>query len=126
MAHFAKVLDGKVVDVIVADQDFMDNYVDTTPGTWLKTSYNTRGGIHYEAGTNHQTQSSDQSKALRKNFAGIGWNYDEDDDAFYAPQEFSSWTLNTTTYLWEPPVTYPTDGELYEWNEETQTWDAVE
>ena len=115
MAHYAKVLDGKVINVIVAEADFFKTFIDETPGTWIQTSYNTRGGVHYEPNTN--TASSDQSKALRKNYAGIGFIYDKDKDAFYEPQPYASWTLNSTTYYWEPPVTYPSDGKSYVWDE---------
>ena len=115
MAHYAKVLDGKVINVIVAEADFFKTFIDDTPGTWIQTSYNTRGGVHYEP--NSHTPSSDQSKALRKNYAGLGFIYDKDKDAFYAPQPYASWTLNSTTYYWEPPVTYPSDGKEYIWNE---------
>lgn len=124
MAHYAKVKDGKVLNVIVAEADFFDTFVDTTPGQWIQTSYNTKGGIHYDPETGEP--SADQSKALRYNYAWIGGNYDSTADAFYAPQKYDSWTLNTTSYTWESPVAYPTDGAVYEWNEETQTWDAVE
>ena len=115
MAHYAKVRDGIVLQVIVAEADFFKTFVDTEPGRWIQTSYNTRGGVHYEP--NSITPSSDQSKALRKNYAGIGFTYDKDKDAFYAPQPYASWTLNSTTYYWEPPVTYPSDGKSYIWNE---------
>tara|TARA_B100001769_G_scaffold220705_1_gene180886 strand:+ start:1440 stop:1832 length:393 start_codon:yes stop_codon:yes gene_type:complete len=115
MAHYAKVLDGKVINVIVAEADFFNTFIDDTAGTWIQTSYNTRGGVHYEP--NSHTPSSDQSKALRKNYAGIGFIYDKDKDAFYEPQPYASWTLNSTTYYWEPPVTYPSDGKSYVWDE---------
>tara|TARA_B100001564_G_scaffold348246_1_gene349962 strand:- start:41 stop:433 length:393 start_codon:yes stop_codon:yes gene_type:complete len=115
MAHYAKVLDGKVINVIVAEADFFNTFIDDTAGTWIQTSYNTRGGVHYEP--NSHTPSSDQSKALRKNYAGIGFMYDKDKDAFYEPQPYASWTLNSTTYYWEPPVTYPSDGKSYVWDE---------
>jgi hypothetical protein len=130
MSHFAKVNQGKVIQVIVAEQDFIDNFVDTTPGKWIQTSYNTYGGVHYDPLTGEP--SEDQSKALRYNFAMLDGNYDATADAFYAPQAFSSWTLNTNTYLWEAPVALPDDaiengGDVkYRWNEETTSWDAVE
>ena len=124
MAHFAKVKDGKVLTVIVADQDFVDSYDDGIPGQWIKTSYNTLKGVHYTNG-DFSTPSDTQEKALRKNFACEGYVYDRIRDAFYAPQPYPSWTLNETTCDWEPPVAYPTDGESYTWNEETQSWDAV-
>ena len=95
MAHYAKVVNGIVERVIVAEAEFFDTFVDDTPGKWIQTSYNTRGGIHYEPNSN--TPSSDQSKALRKNYAGVGFNYDSDNDAFYERQPYASWKLNTTT-----------------------------
>lgn len=120
MAHYAKVRDDKVVTVIVAEKEFFDTFVDDTPGKWVQTSYNTRGGVHYQPNTN--TPSSDQSKALRKNYAGVGFVYDSDKDAFYEPQPYDSWTLNTTTCLWEAPVAYPTDGKAYTWDETSKSW----
>lgn len=122
MAHFAKVVDGVVSQVIVAEPEFFDTFVDSSPGTWIQTSYNTRGGVHYSP----ETGEPDGGIALRKNYAGIGHTYDATRDAFYAPQPYPSWTLNETSCIWEAPVAYPTDGEFYNWNEETQTWDAVE
>tara|TARA_R110001606_G_scaffold227395_1_gene375466 strand:+ start:65 stop:418 length:354 start_codon:yes stop_codon:yes gene_type:complete len=117
MAHFAKVNQGLVVEVIVADQDYINNMVDTSPGTWIQTSYNTHGGVHSDGGT-----------PLRKNFAGVGNTYDADRDAFYDPKPYPSWTLNSTTFLWECPVATPEDyvPENYSWNETDQSWDAVE
>ena len=106
MAHYAKVLDGKVTNVIVADQEFFKTFVDTEPGEWIQTSYNTHGGVHSLGGT-----------PLRKNYANIGGNYDRINDVFYNQQPFPSWTLNSTTYIWEPPITYPTDGKDYYWKE---------
>ena len=122
MAHFAKVADGKVVNVIVAEPDFFDTFVDDTPGEWLQCSYNTRGGIHYQPNSN--IPSEDQSKALRKNFPGVGYFYDADADAFYAPPppDWPSWTLNKETFIWEPPVPHPDDGIIYDWDEATQSW----
>ena len=114
MAHYAKVLNGKVVNVIVIDEDEMSNFVDTSPGEWIQTSYNTIGGVHTDGGT-----------PLRKNFAGVNFSYDATRDAFIPPKEFSSWVLNDTTCFWEPPVAMPTDGNEYTWNEETTSWDAA-
>ena len=122
MSHFAKVNQGIVTEVLVAEQEFIDSYVDTTPGEWIQTSYNTFGGVHYDRSTNPPTPSGDQSKALRKNYAGIGMIYDKDKDAFYQPQPYASWILNATTCLWEPPVAYPDDGKYYEWNESSKSW----
>jgi len=118
MSHFAKIESNIVTQVIVAEQDF----INTQEGTWVQTSYNTRGGVHYQPNSN--TPSEDQSKALRKNYAGIGYTYDSTKDAFIPPKPFESFTLNETTCLWEAPVSYPTDGEAYVWNEDTQSWDA--
>lgn len=109
MAHFAKVVNNIVVQVIVAEQE----YIDTLSGNWIQTSYNTKGGQH------------PQNKPLRKNYAGIGYTYDPDRDAFIPPQSYPSWTLNEDTCLWDPPVPYPTDDKFYRWNEETQSWDLV-
>jgi len=111
MGHFAKVVDGKVVQVIVAEVEFFDTFVDSSPGTWLQTSYNTLGNKHLKNGT-----------PLRGNYAGIGYTYDVSKDVFYAPQPYPSWVLNTQTYLWTAPVSYPTTGGLYTWDEATQSW----
>ena len=105
MSHFARVENGVVTQVIVAEQDF----VDTQSGTWVQTSYNTRGGVHSEGGT-----------PLRKNYAGVGYHYDG--IGFYAPQPFPSWTLDPATYYWQAPVAMPTDGQMYDWNEATLSW----
>ena len=128
MGHYAKVIGDTVVQVIVAKQDFIDILPDKS--AWIKTSYNTHGGVHYNQDENKRrtTPSSDQSKALRKNFAGIGMTYDKVKDAFIAKQPFPSWTLNESTCQWEAPIAYPgvwgSDVEgKYVWNEETQSWD---
>ena len=110
MSHFAKVVDSKVTQVIVAEKEFFDTFVDSSPGTWLQTSYNTHGNQHPEG------------RPLRGNYAGIGYIYDATNDVFYAPQPFPSWILNNTTWLWEAPVAYPTDGKLYNWDETTKNW----
>ena len=83
-----------------------------------RTSYNTRGGVHY---TNNQP-SQDQSKSFRKNYAGIGYYYDSIRDAFIPPKPFPSWTLNEQTCLWQSPVPYPSDGKMYTWNEDILNW----
>ena len=115
MAHFAKVKNGIVSKVLVANQDFIDNYIDNEAGKWIQTSYNTKGGIHLLGGT-----------PLRKNFAGIGHTYDATRDAFIPLQTYPSWTLNEDSCQWEAPVAYPDDGNMYTWNETDQTWDEVE
>ena len=124
MGHYAKVVDGKVTQVIVAEADFFNTFVDTSPGTWLKTSYNTRGGIHYEPDSN--TPSPDQTKSLRKNYAGIGYSYDLTLDAFIPPKPYPSWVLDEQTCLWNAPVPMPTEGGPYIWDETTQSWVAVQ
>jgi hypothetical protein len=121
MGHFAKVLDGKVLTVIVAESEFFDTFVDTSPGEWIQTSYNTRGGIHYEP--NGVTPSNTQWKALRKNYAsGVGYTYDKSRDAFIPPQPFPSWTLNADTCLWESPVPMPVTEHQFIWNEANKNW----
>jgi len=110
MSHFAKVVDGKVTEVIVAEQDFINNL----DGTWLQTSYNTHGNQHPEG------------RPLRGNYAGIGYNYDATNDVFYAPQQYPSWILNTSNWTWEPPTPRPTDGKQYKWNESITNWQSVE
>jgi hypothetical protein len=113
MSHFAKVCDGKVTQVIVAEKEFFDTFVDSSPGTWIQTSYNTHGNQHPEG------------RPLRGNYAGIGYNYDATNDVFYAPQPYPSWILNNTTWLWEAPVAYPTDDKRYKWNESITNWEEV-
>jgi hypothetical protein len=120
VGHFAKVVDGKVTQVIVAEPEFFQTFVDSSPGAWLQTSYNTRGGVHYQPDSN--TPSADQSKALRKNYAGVGYSYDAAKDAFIPPQPFASWTLDDATCLWNAPVAMPTDGKPYAWDEATTSW----
>jgi len=127
MGHYAKVVDGKVVQVIVAQQDFIDQY--HSGETWIKTSYNTKGGVHYvpsDADTPEEQQripSEDQSKALRKNYAMVGDIYDSVRDAFYDECDFASWTLNEDTCCWEPPIAYPVDENLYYWDEDVHQAD---
>ena len=111
MGHYAKVTDGKVTQVIVAEADFFDTFVDSSPGEWIQTSYNTHGGQHTLGGT-----------PLRKNYAGIGYTYDRVKDAFIPPQPFASWTLDEETCLWESPTPYPTDDKIYHWDETTTSW----
>lgn len=123
MAHFAKVIDGVVIEVIVADQDFIDSGVVGNPEMWIKTSYNTRGGIHYEPNSN--VVSADQSKALRKNYAGIGFTYDIARDAFIPPKPFPSWVFNEETCTWDAPYLMPSDGQAYIWDEAQQRWEAI-
>ena len=117
MAHFAKVVSGIVTKVIVAEQEFFLTFMDDSPGEWIQTSYNTSGGVHAEGGT-----------PLRKNYAGIGFTYDQVRDAFIPPKPYPSWTLNEDSCLWEAPVAYPDadSDERYKWNEETTSWQLIE
>lgn len=124
MAHFAKVVDGKVVQVIVAEPEFFNAFVDSSPGEWIQTSYNTRGGVHYDPESGNP--SEDQSKALRKNYAGVGYSYDSIGDAFVPPRPYASWVLNDQSYLWAAPVAYPDDGQEYLWDEATTSWRITE
>jgi len=114
MSHFAKIENDVVTQVIVAEQEF----VDAQPGEWVQTSYNTRGGVHYAL----NSDTPDGGVALRKNYAGVGYAYDRQRDAFIPPQPFPSWTLNDETCLWNAPVPYPEDGEIWYWNEDLQNW----
>jgi hypothetical protein len=109
MSHFAEIIDGVVQRVIVAEQDF----IDSIPGQWVQTSYNTQGNQHPEG------------RPLRKNYAGIGHVYDSVRDAFYAPQPHPSWTLDEETCFWNPPTPYPEDGNAYAWNEESLSWAVI-
>jgi len=123
MGHFAKVIDNIVVEVIVAEQDFIDSGLVGNPNEWIRTSYNTHGGIHYLPNSNEPNPN--QSQALRKNFAGIGDTYDLTRDAFIAPQPYNSWVLDEFSCLWKSPVPMPNDGKSYEWDEETVSWKLV-
>ena len=102
MSHYAKVVDGKVTQVIVAEAEFFNTFVDTSAGTWIQTSYNTRGNQHTDGGT-----------PLRGNYAGVGYTYDATNDVFYAPQPYASWSLNKDTWTWEAPTPHPADGKAY-------------
>jgi hypothetical protein len=112
MAHYAKIENGLVTQVIVAEQDFIDSGAVGTG--WVQTSYNTRGGQHPEG------------RPLRKNYAGIGYTYDIQRDAFIPPKPFPSWLLNEETCLWDSPVPYPADDKRYNWDEATFSWVEVE
>ena len=135
MGHYAKVKQGKVVKVITADSSFFNNFIDDSPGRWIKTSYNTRKGLHYQADSNITSSivwsdasgsvwdtlsianasgsapitKVEQAKtlALRGNYAGIGFEYDSTLDAFFAPKPYNSWTKDTGSYTYEAPVAYP-------------------
>jgi hypothetical protein len=109
MSHFAKVENGVVTAVIVAEADFINTLPDAA--MWVQTSYNTYGGEHRHGGA-----------PLRKNYAAIGGTYDAQKDSFIPPKTFPSWMLNEDTCLWIAPVPYPEDGKEYGWNEETLSW----
>jgi len=113
MSHFAKVVDGKVTQVIVAEPEFFETFVDSSPGTWIQTSYNTHGNQHPEG------------RPLRGNYAGIGYTYDAQNDVFIAPKPFNSWVINEETWLWEAPTPMPDDGKLYNWDEASTNWKEV-
>lgn len=122
MSHFAKLDENNIVTFVTVGRQEDDGkeqeLCDRTGDIYRQTSYNTRGGVHYTDGV----PSADQSKAFRKNYAGIGYTYDEQRDAFIPPKPFESWLLNEDSCLWEPPVEYPTDGGLYQWDETTGDW----
>jgi hypothetical protein len=130
MAHYAFLDDNNVVtEVIVGKNEGEEGinwelrYGSFRNQVCKRTSYNTRGGIHYDQTTNEP--SADQSKVFRKNYAGIGYTYDQARDAFIPPKPFNSWVLNDTTCLWDPPTPMPEDGKIYVWNEETTSWQEV-
>lgn len=115
MAHFAQIDSNNIVtQVLVIEQDVIDTGLFGEPSSFVQTSYNTHGGVHLLGGT-----------PLRKNYAGIGYIYDSQRDAFYAPQPYNSWTLNEDTCIWEAPTPMPTDGKLYRWDEDTTSWIEV-
>jgi len=109
MSHFAKVENGIVANVIVAEQSVIDSGI--FGHGWIQTSYNTRGGVHVNGGT-----------PLRKNYAGIGYSYDKQRDAFIPPKPFTSWVLNESACLWDAPTPMPTDDKIYRWDEPTLSW----
>jgi len=108
MAIYNKVVNGIVTESIVADADFFNTFIDTTPGTWIEAFKDANG-----------------EAAKRYNYVGVGGEYDATADAFIMPCDYASWTLNTTTYKYEPPVAYPANGNPHVWNEATQSWDDV-
>ena len=121
MSHFAELDSNDVVlRVIAIEQDVLNSGRWGNPASFEQTSYNTRGGIYYMSGTN--TPDPDQSKAFRKNSAGIGYKLDRVRDAFIPPQDFPSWVLNESTCLWDAPTPKPLDGKPYRWDEPTLAW----
>jgi len=127
LAHFAKLDSNNVVIFVTVGRD-EDNGKEAeltarTGDVYKQTSYNTRGGVHYQA---DGSPSADQSKAFRKNYAGLGYTYDAGRDAFIPQKPYASWVLNETTCLWDAPVPMPTDGKRYTWDEATTSWVEVE
>lgn len=126
MAHFAKLDENNIVVYVTVGRDEDNGKEDELTArcgdVYKQTSYNTRGGIHYNPETNEP--SADQSKAFRKNYAGIGYTYDAGRDAFIPPKPFASWVLNETTCLWDAPVPMPADKDTvtYIWDEDTTSW----
>ena len=121
MGHYAKVVNGFVTQVIVAEPSFFDSFQDPEPGDWIETCYHTLGNVHFG-----DDGKPDGAPALRKNYAGIGYHYDRKRDAFIPPKPFASWVLNEDTCLWDSPVPYPEGDKRYKWNEETTNWVEVE
>ena len=128
MSHFAKIENGVVMQVIVADQSFINDGFVGNPNEWIQTSYNTRGGIHYD-----QNNNPDGGIALRGNYAGIGYIYDSINDVFYSQRPLDrnglpcdSWTISSPTWLWKPPISKPESSNLpsvnYSWDEPTKSW----
>ena len=129
MAYYAELDNNNIVTKVRtgASEEVVDLeriYTERFGKVHKRTSYNTRGGVHYKPETNEL--SEDQSEAFRKNYAGVGFTYDETRDAFIPPQPYPSWTLNELSCLWESPIPYPNDEQIYNWNEETQTWESQE
>jgi hypothetical protein len=121
MSHFAKVENGLVTDIIVAEQDFIDSGLVGDPSLWIQTSYNTKGNLHYG-----QDKKPDGGIALRGNYASIGGTYDFNNNVFLDKKPFNSWVLNTNTWLWEPPIPRPVDDEnIYVWDETTISWRKI-
>jgi len=124
MSHFAKLDENNIVTFVTVGRQEDDGreqeLFERTGDIYKQTSYNTRGGVHYDPETGFP--SEDQTKAFRKNYAGIGFTYNEELDAFIPPKPFESWILNETTCLWESPTPYPEDGGVYNWDETTQSW----
>ena len=125
MAHWAQIDENNIVTQVTVgnNNDPDEGYqwlIDNLGGTWIQSSFNTYGGVHY---TSDMVPSEDQSKALRYNYAAIGYTYDPDRDAFIAPKPHESWILNESTCIWEAPIAKPDDGQMYVWNEEAGNWE---
>ena len=123
MGHYVKVVDDIVVNGIVAEPEFFDTFIDSSPGKWIETCYNTRGGKWINPETN--TPDPEGGVPLRGNYAGVGYIYDEENDVFYPPKPYPSWTISAPDWTWTSPVPYPSDENFYEWNEEEQVWEQM-
>ena len=140
MAHFAKLGNGNIVETVVVvnndillDEngveqeqlgiDFLRNLYNEPNAQWKQTSYNTKGGVHYQL--DGETPSEDQSKSFRTRYAFVGGIYSQEHDAFLYPKNYPSWILDENLE-WKAPVDYPTDGQKYNWNETNRTWDLIE
>jgi hypothetical protein len=115
--YYAKVVDGIVIDIIIADQAFIDGGYVGDPSQWYETTHNARGGVHYDRNNN-----PDSAPVIRKNYAYIGGTYDANKDAFIDPQPFPSFTLNEETCTWVPPIPYPDESKQYYWDESVRNW----
>lgn len=125
MAHWSKINDDNVVTQIFITDDndkaFHQQWLtDTYGGRWIETSFNTFAGVHTDPETHVQT--TDSTKAFRKNYGGIGYTYDDARDAFIPPKRFASWILDEETCVWVPPIAKPDDGQTYRWDEQTVSW----
>ena len=130
MGHYAKVINGLVVEVHVATQEWIDEQPKVWYIDWVQTSYHTYGGVYHhpetgEPASNQAARIAEQDGRQRKNFAGIGYRYDKERDAFIPPTPYPSWILNEQTCLWESPVPHPQDNKMYLWNEHAQEWTAT-
>jgi hypothetical protein len=141
MAYFAKLNSNNIVEQVISvhNNELLDNGIESEAKgiafckslygqdtNWKQTSYNTKDGKYHDQINNIFVVSQNQSKAFRKNFAGIGMTYDETRDAFIPIKQFNSWVLNEQKCDWEAPIPYPTDGEDYIWNEENQSWILID
>ena len=125
MSHYAQLDENNTVIFVIAakSEGKEEEFTINTGEVWKQTSYNTRGGIYYDPETGEP--SEDQSKALRKNYAGIGFTYDADRDAFIPPKPFESWVLDEDTCLWDAPIPKPEDGKIYTWDEDAGDWTEI-
>jgi len=123
MGYFAEIDENNIVKRVIAiSQENIDSGNWGSPEIWIKTSYNTKGGVHHAPNSN----TPDGGVALRKNYAGIGYTYDETKDAFIAPQPYPPWTLDDDTCQWNAPTAYPNDGKMYSWDEDNTEWKEIE